>query len=104
MEEINPALNDGLTEELIVPSFVHLRVHSEYSLTSSIIKVKKLVAQCKELSMPAAALTDNCNFYALVKFYKTALGAGVKPIVGSCLLYTSPSPRDRTRSRMPSSA
>ena len=65
------------------PQFVHLRVHSEYSLTSSVVKVKKLVAQCKEQNVPAVAVTDNCNFYALVKFYKAALGGGVKPIVAS---------------------
>ena len=58
--------------EQISQHFVHLRVHSEYSLTNSIIKVKKLVAQCAELSQPAVALTDQCNFFALVKFYKAA--------------------------------
>jgi len=64
-------------------SFVHLRIHSEYSLTNSVIKVKKLIKQCVDLNQPAVALTDQCNFFALVKFYKAALGAGLKPIVGS---------------------
>ena len=64
-------------------SFVHLRVHSEYSLIDSVIKIKQLVSQTAKLQMPAVALTDQCNFFALVKFYKAALGAGVKPIVGS---------------------
>ena len=88
MEDTNAISTAGLDKEIAVPSFVHLRVHSEYSLTSSIVKVKTLVAQCKELSMPAVALTDNCNFYALVKFYKTALGAGVKPIIGCDFVLT----------------
>ncbi|NRA42636.1 MAG: PHP domain-containing protein, partial [Pseudomonadales bacterium] len=67
-------------------NFVHLRVHSEYSLTNSIVKVKKLVKQCAELNQPAVALTDQCNFFALVKFYKAALAEGVKPIIGSDFL------------------
>ena len=142
--------------------FVHLRLHSEYSLVDGLVRLKHLAAKAAELRMPAIALTDFNNFFGLVKFHKAVQGAGVKPILGSdvliadetgegsasqlvllisnnigyknlttlisrgyqegqrqgiptirlswleelndCLLYTSPSPRDRTRSRMPSSA
>lgn len=62
-------------------SFVHLRVHSEYSLIDSVVRIKAMVAKAAE-SMPAIALTDQSNMFAMVKFYRAALGQGVKPIVG----------------------
>ena len=65
----------------MLASFVHLRVHSEYSLVDSVIRVKQLVARAAE-SMPAVALTDQSNMFAMVKFYKAALAAGIKPLVG----------------------
>ncbi len=64
------------------PRFVHLKLHSEYSLADSIIKVKALAARAAELGMPALALTDRTNLFALVKFYQAALDAGIKPIIG----------------------
>ncbi|MFU8816879.1 MAG: DNA polymerase III subunit alpha, partial [Pseudomonadales bacterium] len=64
------------------PGFVHLRVHSEYSLADSIIKVKALAAKASRLQMPALALTDWVNLFALVKFYQASLAAGIKPLVG----------------------
>ncbi|WP_028294596.1 DNA polymerase III subunit alpha [Oceanobacter kriegii] len=66
-------------------SFVHLRVHSEYSLYDSTIRVKKLIGATKGMNMPAVALTDQMNMYALVKFYKGCLGEGIKPILGADL-------------------
>ena len=68
--------------------FVHLRLHTEYSLVDGLIRIKKLVKEVALADMPAVAVTDMSNLFALIKFYKAALGAGVKPIVG-CLLYTS---------------
>ncbi len=62
--------------------FVHLRAHSEFSLFDGLVRVKELVKQAAAEKMPAVALTDQTNLYALVKFYKAALGAGVKPICG----------------------
>ncbi|MEK9765857.1 MAG: PHP domain-containing protein, partial [Thalassolituus sp.] len=70
--------------------FVHLRVHSEYSLYDSTIRVKKLVQAAADNGMPAVALTDQANTYALVKFYKTALGAGIKPILGADVWLDNP--------------
>jgi DNA polymerase-3 subunit alpha len=64
------------------PSFVHLRVHSEYSLVDGLVRVKPLVAKAAEMGMPALALTDQSNLFALVRFYQAALGAGIKPIAG----------------------
>ena len=67
---------------MTAPRFVHLRVHSEYSLADSIVKVKPLVARARSLDMPALALTDRANLFALVKYYRTCLDAGIKPLVG----------------------
>ncbi len=64
------------------PGFVHLRVHSEYSLVNGVVRVKPLVAACAAAAMPAVAVTDQSNLFAMVKFYKAALAAGVKPIIG----------------------
>jgi DNA polymerase-3 subunit alpha len=67
----------------MTPSFIHLRLHSEFSLVDGVVRIKPLVKRCIELGMPAVALTDQTNFYALIKFYKAAQGAGIKPIVGT---------------------
>ncbi|GAB1264665.1 DNA polymerase III subunit alpha [Aurantivibrio infirmus] len=63
-------------------SFVHLRVHTDYSLVDGIATVKSLVAATAEMGMPACAITDQTNFYALIKFYKAAQNRGIKPICG----------------------
>ncbi|MFP4251874.1 MAG: DNA polymerase III subunit alpha [Guyparkeria sp.] len=69
-------------------SFVHLHVHSEYSLIDGTLRVKDAVKHAKERGMPAIALTDQGNLFAMVKFYKAALGAGIKPIFGAdCFVY-----------------
>jgi len=67
------------------PAFVHLRVHSEYSLVNGIIRIKPLISSVADAGMPAVGLTDESNMFALVKFYRAALGAGVKPIMGADL-------------------
>ena len=64
-------------------SFVHLRLHSEFSLVDGLVRIKPLVKQAADMGMPAIALTDHCNFFALIKFYKAAIGQGIKPIYGS---------------------
>ena len=66
--------------------FVHFHLHSEYSLVDSTIRIKALVDACVREGMPAVALTDDSNMFALVKFYKACSGAGVKPI-GGCDLW-----------------
>ena len=66
-----------------MPSFVHLHLHSEYSLTDSTIRVPELVAAVAAARMPAVALTDDSNLFALVKFHKAAEAAGLKPISGA---------------------
>ena len=64
------------------PSFVHLRVHSEYSLIDGLLRIKPLVKAAAGAGMPAIAVTDQVNLFALVRFYRAAVGAGVKPIAG----------------------
>ena len=63
-------------------SFVHLHVHSEYSLLDGFSNIKKLVARAKELGMPALALTDHGTMFGVIDFYNAATAAGIKPIVG----------------------
>ncbi|QIB66699.1 DNA polymerase III subunit alpha [Kineobactrum salinum] len=62
--------------------FVHLRLHTEYSLVDGLVRIKPLVERVASLGMAAVGVTDVCNFYALVKVYKAAFGAGVKPVFG----------------------
>jgi len=62
--------------------FVHLRLHTEYSLVDGIVRVPELMAAVAAAGMPAVALTDQCNLFAMVKFYKEAQTAGVKPVIG----------------------
>jgi len=78
--------------------FVHLHVHSEYSLVDSVVRVPDLVAAVAAAGMPAVAITDQCNLFGLVKFYRAALAAGVQPIVGAEVWYAGSSgtgPADR---------
>jgi len=67
-------------------TFVHLRLHSEYSLVDGLVRLKPLAAKVAEMGMPAVALTDFNNFFGLVKFYKTMQSKGVKPILGADVL------------------
>jgi DNA polymerase-3 subunit alpha len=66
--------------------FVHLRLHSEYSLVDGLVRIKPLAKKVAEMGMPAVALTDFNNFFGLVKFYKATQAVGVKPILGADLL------------------
>ncbi|HNL24860.1 MAG TPA: PHP domain-containing protein, partial [Pseudomonadales bacterium] len=72
------------------PGFVHLHLHSEYSLVDGLITIDALVERTRELAMPAVAITDISNLFALVKFYRAARSAGIKPIVGAQLLVENP--------------
>ncbi|MCB1624107.1 MAG: PHP domain-containing protein, partial [Pseudomonadales bacterium] len=75
------------------PQFVHLRLHTEYSLLDSVVRVKALAARLRELAMPAVAVTDHNNLFAMVKFYRASLAAGIKPIIGVDLLLRQPDER-----------
>lgn len=67
------------------PKFIHLRVHTEFSLVDGLVRVKELVAAAKNANMPAVGMTDQTNFFGLVKFFKAATGNGIKPICGADL-------------------
>lgn len=67
-------------------SFIHLKVHSEYSMVDSVVRVDQLLQRVVDLKMPAVALTDENNLFALIKFYRGALNKGIKPIIGSELI------------------
>ena len=79
--------------------FVHLHVHSEYSLLDGLSKIKPLVARAKELGMKSLALTDHGAMYGTIKFYNACRAAGIKPIVGVEAYMTSGSRLDRTRGK-----
>jgi DNA polymerase III subunit alpha len=63
-------------------SFVHLHVHTHYSLLDGFSKIKKLVKRTKEMGMPAVAITDHGTMFGVVEFYRAAKAIGVKPIIG----------------------
>ncbi len=65
-----------------VPTFVHLRLHTEYSLVDGIVRVPRLMQAVAASGMPAVALTDQSNLFAMVKFYREAQRHGVKPVIG----------------------
>ena len=79
-------------------SFVHLHLHTEYSLLDGAIRIKELMKKAAEFKMPAVAMTDHGNLYGAIEFYQEAQRAGVKPIVG-CEAYIAPrSHKDRPNS------
>jgi DNA polymerase-3 subunit alpha len=73
------------------PAFVHLHLHTEYSLLNGTIRIKPLVQSVAAAGMPAVAVTDQCNLFSMVKFYRAAMAAGVKPLVGVDLWVADPS-------------
>ncbi|MEE8242256.1 MAG: DNA polymerase III subunit alpha, partial [candidate division NC10 bacterium] len=72
--------------------FVHLHVHSQYSLLDGACHLEKLVEKAKEFKMPALAVTDHGNLFGAIDFYNLAQKAGVKPIIG-CEVYVAPGSR-----------
>lgn len=77
--------------------FVHLRLHSEFSLVDGLVKVKKLVKEAAANHMPAVAITDNVNLFSLVKFQKAAFSEGVKPIFGADVWLENEDPEGMAR-------
>ncbi len=73
-------------------SFVHLHVHTEYSLLDGSNKIKEYVSKVKELGMNAAAITDHGVMYGVIDFYRAAHETGIKPILG-CEVYVAPGSR-----------
>ena len=78
-------------------SFVHLRVHTEYSISDSIIKIEQLVARTAELGMPAVGVTEHQNLFSAIKFFKACMKFGVKPIIGAEMYIEGKKDPDDTR-------
>jgi DNA polymerase-3 subunit alpha len=77
--------------------FVHLHVHTEYSLLDGAIRIRDLLARAKEYDMPAVAITDHGTMFGVVDFYQQACNAGIKPVIG-CECYVAPRTlHDRTQ-------
>jgi DNA polymerase-3 subunit alpha len=74
----------------MTPGFVHLRLHTEYSLIDSVVRVADLMDAVRAGAMPAVALTDQCNLFAMLKFYRAALERGIQPIIGVDLWLAEP--------------
>ena len=79
-------------------SFVHLSLHTEYSIVDGIVRIKPLASAVAAAGMPAVALTDQSNMFGLVKFYRACQAAGVKPIVGvDCWVTSDADPTQPTK-------
>ena len=77
------------------PRFVHLRLHTEYSITDGIVGIEQAVARAAADGMPALGISDLANLFGMVKFYKAARGAGLKPVVGVDAWIENPAERDK---------
>ena len=77
------------------PRFVHLRLHSEYSVSDGIVRIDEAVARAAAEGMPALALTDSANLFGMVKFYSAAREAGVKPLIGADCWLRNGADRDK---------
>jgi len=80
-------------------NFVHLHLHSQYSVLDGAIRIKDLVKKAKELGMPAVAVTDHGNMYASYELYQTCKEAGIKPIIGEEFYIAKNSRFDRKNSK-----
>lgn len=79
--------------------FVHLHVHTEFSLSDGIVRAQPLVKQCVAHNQPALAITDLSNLFGLVKFYRACVVSGIKPVVG-CDVWIQPHQEDARLDRL----
>jgi DNA polymerase III subunit alpha len=77
------------------PGFIHLRLHSEYSITDGLVRVDEAVARAQDMGMPALGLTDLSNVFGWVKFYRAARNKGIKPVFGCDVWISNPVDRNR---------
>ena len=78
-------------------SFVHLHVHSEYSMLDGAARVGDLFAGCEQMEMPAIAVTDHGNLFGAYEFYKASKKSSVKPIIGLGAYVTPEDPPERAQ-------
>ena len=76
-------------------TFVHLSLHTEYSLVDGLVRIKPLARQVAEQGMPAIAVTDQSNLFSMVKFYRAAISNGIKPIIGADVWIANESETER---------
>ena len=88
--------NQSARPNLVQP-FIHLRLHSEFSISDGLIAIKPLITRMVELEMPAVAVTDMANLFALIKYYSKALKTGIKPICGCDVLIADENQNTQTR-------
>ena len=77
------------------PAFVHLRIHSEYSIVDGLVRIDDVIKAAVKDKQPAMAITDLANLFAMVKFYKAARGKGMKPIAGCDVWISNDADRDK---------
>ena len=94
-----------MSTEIITPSsdFIHLHVHTHFSLLDGAAKIPGLVSAAKDHNMPALAITDHGNMFGCVKFYRSCVGEGIKPIIGM-EAYVAPGSRFEKKKQQGSSA
>ena len=77
---------------MTTPPFVHLHVHTEYSLLDGAARINQIIERAAALNMPAVAITDHGVMFGVVDFYRAAKGAGINPVIG-CEVYVAPRSR-----------
>ena len=80
---------------MISPQFIHLRLHSEYSIVDGLIRIDDVIQAAAADMQPALAITDLANLFGMVKFYKEARSNGIKPIVGCDVWISNDNDRDK---------
>ncbi|MFZ9327798.1 MAG: PHP domain-containing protein, partial [Polynucleobacter sp.] len=80
---------------MAAPQFIHLRLHSEYSITDGVVRIDDAVETASADGMGALALTDLGNLFGLIKFYSAARSSGLKPIAGADVWVTNPQELDQ---------
>ncbi len=86
---------EPMTMPQTFPQFIHLRLHSEYSIVDGLVRIDDVVKAAAKDRQPALAMTDLANLFGMVKFYKAARGKGIKPIVGCDVWITNDLDRDK---------
>src|SRR5450759_1311763 len=87
------AAQNGILKSM--KQFVHLHVHTEYSLLDGASRIDDLAKTAKEMGMPAVAITDHGVMFGVIEFYKACKETGIKPIIG-CEVYVAPDRFDKT--------
>src|SRR5690606_14883694 len=82
-----------MSDAAAIPTFVHLRVHTEFSVSDGIVRIPGLLARVAEYRQPAVAISDLANLFGLIRFYKAARSKGIKPIAGCDVWVTNDADR-----------